>query len=153
MPGRSKIALVRLTAWYLYLSTCVSLSCMGIDVHRHRRFQVYPENHMKKRHTPAFALHLLLILFQAMPAKNVWPPHSKSACSQDLRTLADLCRQYVCFSPPSEGLATPPQCKPALPPLGIVMMFVPCFSCLLGESITVLCAFYKTRATICTPDM
>ena len=105
---------------------------MEIDVRRYRRFQVYPENHVKKRHTPAFALHLLLILFQAMPAKNVWPPHSKSACSQDLRN------SFLCLNSGRSAVAG--SAVPALPPLGIVM-FVPCFSCLLGESITVLCVF------------
>ena len=44
---------------------------------RHRRFQAHPVNRMKKRRTKpsqCFASHIVWILFQAAPVKNVWPP-------------------------------------------------------------------------------
>ena len=70
---------------------------MGIG----RRFQAHPGNRMKKRHTKpsqCFASHLVWILFQAAPVKNVWPPSClfSGPCSYLLRSDPKFVRAQIC---------------------------------------------------------
>ena len=52
------------------------------------------------RHSQTLALHLVGILFQGMPGKNVWPPCSKSQDSavcldREVCAGTNLCRRYA----------------------------------------------------------
>ena len=98
---------------------------------------LHPGNRMKKRRTKpsqCFASHLVQILFQAAPVKNVWLPSClfSGLCNSLLRSDLEVqgvraqicvgiddrvrmdhlsCRRCVCFSPSSEGSATSSQSK------------------------------------------
>ena len=94
-----------------------------MQCHGNKWFQAPGEPHEGATHAscPQFCLVFSLI---AMPAENVWPPHSKSACSQlsppklsftsrpgDVCVGMDLYRRYVGFSPASKELGMLSQSK------------------------------------------
>ena len=97
-------------------------ACMHRTYIPYRRFQAHPGNGMKKRRTKVsecFASHLVWILFQAAPVKNVWPPSclfsalrsSLLRSDREVCVGTNLCRRYACFSLTSEVSATLSQWK------------------------------------------
>ena len=97
-------------------------TCMKIGVHRHWRFQVHPWNRAKKQCTKASQYFVTLDLIPSnsrqecvATALSIWlfsGLHSSLLClDRKVRGGTNLCWQYACFSPASEGLATSSQSK------------------------------------------
>ena len=97
-------------------TSCLETWIMEISVHRVSR---EPVERATNASQSDFCLVFSLIIFQAMTAKSVWPPHSKSACSQALFYVwsihssghGSVCRRYVGFSPASKESAMLSQSK------------------------------------------